>query len=65
VKSAEPVEDGSIKEHEHSGAKGLYQHGTVLGNVVGEIEKVIAQSAVVATDVCGNTMKISSLGERD
>src|SRR5215469_10053441 len=40
VKSAQPIEDGLVEQHEHSSAEGPYDLRSILCEVVGQIQKM-------------------------
>lgn len=52
MKASKAVEDGFLKQHEHSRAKWLHQQRSVLCDVVGKVKDLIASGSLRAPDVC-------------
>ena len=65
MESAEFTEFFQIEQHEHARGKGMMQTRKILEEIVACVKQVVDPVTVAAEDVCGNTMKVTVLGEFD
>src|ERR1051326_3540723 len=61
MKTTQPVESSFLKQHEHARTERLYKHRSVLRQVVGKIENLVANRSLPAPDICCDAMQPSPL----